>query len=76
MAHYLKDGTEVTEAQVRQAFADGCAVLVHENIDGGINTGLMLNGKHFDTRGECNSVWEESWTRTPATAQEALQAAQ
>lgn len=76
MTHYLKDGTEVSEAQVKQAFANGLAVLVHHNIDGGINTGLMLDGKHFDTRGECYSVWEESWTTLPKTAKEALESAQ
>ena len=73
--HYLKDGTEVTEAQVKQAFTNGLAVLVHHHIDGCINTGLMLDGKHFDTRGECYSVWAESWTTPPKTEQEALEAA-
>ena len=76
MTHYLKDGAEVSEAQVKQAFANGLAVLVHHHIDGGINTGLMLDGKHFDTRGECYSMWDESWTTVPKTVQEALESAQ
>ncbi len=75
MSYYLQDGAEVTAEQIKAAFADGRAVLVHNNRENHSSTGLMLDGKHMDTRGQCYSVWDEVWTRTPETIQQALNAA-
>jgi len=75
MSYYLIDGTEVNAEQIKAAFAEGKAVLVHGHRDDRTSTGLMLDGEHFDTRGECHSVWEEAWTRTPENVQQALRAA-
>ena len=75
MAYYTQDGNEVSLDQIRAAFAEGKAVLVHGNRDGRSSTALMLDGKHRDTRGECCSVWDEVWTETPKTIHAALYAA-
>lgn len=73
--YILTNGTEVTAAQVKAAFEAGQAVIVHGRGNGGSTTGLALDGQHLDTRGQCHSMWEETWTRSPANAHEALQAA-
>lgn len=75
MSYALMDGTEVTAQQIREAYDAGKAVLVHGRRDGGSSTALKLDGEHIDTRGQCYSVWEEVWTRTPQTLREALDAA-
>lgn len=75
MRYYLFDGTEVAESDIRNAFESGKAVLVHGRAEGHSSTSLMLDGRHYDTRGECYSVWDEAWTRTPETLNEALRAA-
>jgi hypothetical protein len=75
MRYYLQNGDEVTADQIKAAFSEGKAVLVHGHLNGIISTSLMLDGEHFDARGECHSVWEEAWTRTPKNVQQALQAA-
>lgn len=75
MLYILQDGQEVTAAQIKAAFAANMAVLVHSNGDGHSVTGLMLDGVRRDTRGQCYSIWDEVWTSTPATVQEALNAA-
>lgn len=73
--YYLQNGDEVTADQIKAAFAEGKAVLVHNNQDNHSSTGLMLDGKHMDTRGQCHSVWDEVWTRKAETIQQALNAA-
>lgn len=70
----LHDGTQTTAEQVKTAFLDGLAVLVHGRADGGTATGLMLDGRHIDTRGECYSMWEEVWTTTPSSIKDCLKA--
>lgn len=75
MAYYLQNGDEVTADQINTAFSAGKAVLIHNHRESGIATGLMLDGKHLDTRGECYSVWDEVWTHVPDTVKDALSAA-
>lgn len=73
--YLLIDGSEVTQEQIKLAFESGNAVLVHGRADGKTTTGLKLDGEHFDTRGECYSAWEETWTREPKTIQDCYRAA-
>ena len=73
--YILNDGMTVTEEQIKPAFDHGNAVIRHGHGDNCTSTGLLLDGKHFDTRNECHSMWEEMWTRTPSTLKEALDAA-
>jgi hypothetical protein len=73
--YILRDGTEVTADQIKQAFANGKAVLVHGRAENHTSTDLMLNGEHFDNRGQCYSMWEETWTAAPQSLQQCLQAA-
>ena len=73
--YLLNDGTEVTADQIKAAFAAGKAVLVHGRAEMHSTTGLMLDGEHYDTRGQCHSMWDEAWTREPETVQQCLQAA-
>lgn len=75
MIYVLQNGDEVTAEQIKMAFAEGKAVLVHSNRENHTSTGLMLDGKHIDTRGQCYSMWDEVWTRTPETVEDALEAA-
>lgn len=63
--YLLRDGTAVTKDEIEEAFNAGLAVLCHGRGEGKTTTGLMLDGNHYDTRGQCFSVWEEAWTRTP-----------
>ena len=48
--YLLNDGTEVTAQQIKDAFNNGNAVLIHGRGNGKTTTGLMLDGNHFDTR--------------------------
>ena len=73
--YILRDGTTVTKQQIRNAFLVGDAVLVHSRGVGRTDTDLMLDGRHFDSRGECAAMYEEAWTAKPATLREALAAA-
>lgn len=73
--YLLNDGTEVSATQIKAAFAEGKAVLIHGRADHHSTTGLMLDGNHFDTRGQCYSMWDEAWTRKPDDVQQCLQAA-
>lgn len=75
MTYYLHNGDEVTAEQIKEAVAKDKAVLVHANRESGICTGLMLDGEHIDTRGECYSVWDEVWSRAPDSIKDALNAA-
>ena len=43
--------------------------------DGQISTGLRIDGLQVDSRGECYSAWEETWTVAPKTLRQALDAA-
>lgn len=64
--YYTITGDEITLDQIREAFAADKALLVHGyKIDGGISTGLSLDGEERDTRGECYSAWDEVWTERP-----------
>ena len=71
----LNDGATVTTTQIQSALEAGQAVLVHWHGNGQTNTGLMLDGQHHDTRGACESVWDESWTTKPETLAQCLSAA-
>ena len=62
----LNDGTEVTMDQIKTAFTSGQAVIVH---------GWRGDGLQVDSRGECYSAWEETWTVAPKTLRQALDAA-
>ena len=73
--YILRDGTTVTADQIKQAFADGKAILIHSRGDSATVTSLSFDGAHFDTRGQCASMWEEAWTQEPETIQQALNAA-
>ena len=73
--YLLNDGTKVTAQQIKDAFNNGNAVLIHGRGNGKTTTGLMLDGNHFDTRGQCYSMWGEVWTRPPQKIQDALSAA-
>jgi hypothetical protein len=76
MDYILIDGTVVTRAQIEAAFVAGKARLVHGRRDNGTSTGLSLDGKDIDTRGECYNMWEEVWTGRPKSISQALSAAQ
>lgn len=71
----LIDGTPVTVLQILDAFENGQAVLVHGRGNWCITTALQINGQHHDTRGECYSSYEESWTDMPESLRECLDAA-
>jgi len=78
--YYTRDGEIVTREQIKQAFEAGKARLIQGYRDasqGGscVSTSLLLDGKDFDTRGDCESVWEESWTRKPETLRDCLEGA-
>jgi hypothetical protein len=71
----LKNGTEVTEAEIEAAFNEGRAVIIHVRREGNSKTGLLLDAVHFDTRGKCVHALDETWTSSPKTLEEALDAA-
>ena len=78
--YLTNDGQEITKEQIKKSFEAGKARLIHGYRDasqGGssVSTALMLDGEDFDTRDECESVWEENWTRKPETLKECLEAA-
>lgn len=68
--YLTQDGTEVTLAQIQQAFYEGRAVLAHGNAEGRTATSLRLDGLDADTRGACESVWDEVWTTAPKSIQQ------
>lgn len=74
--YMLANGDEATKEQIKQAYKDGRAVLRHHYGDGGTSTGLMLDGEHYDTRGQNVSMWNDTWTRTPKNLKECLEAAE
>ena len=73
--YILRDGTEVTIDQIHTAFAADMAVIVYNNADNHTASSLMLDGKQYDTRDECHSVWGEMWTATPTTVLQCYAAA-
>lgn len=73
--YVLRDATEVTIDQIREAFTSGQAVLVHNHADNHTATSLMLDGQECDTRGECYSMWEELWTTLPKSINQCCSAA-
>ena len=72
--YILRDGTYISKEEVKGAFEEGRAVLIYGGRFGSTATDLMLDGRHFDTRGECAAVYEEAWTTKPRTLREALNA--
>ena len=65
-----------SEDQIKAAFTSGQAVLVHGwRIDGQISAGLRIGGPQVDSRGECYSAWEETWTVAPKSLRQVLDAA-
>lgn len=75
MPYILQNGDEATKEQIQAAFSAGHAVIVHNHGDNHTKSGLMIDGKHMDTRGECYSVWDEVWTSRPQSIQECYQVA-
>lgn len=76
MPRYITiDGEEVTKEQIQQAFAAGKAVLCHYRVDSGNPAALAIDGRQYDTRGECYSMWEEGWTVRPDSIQQCYAAA-
>lgn len=73
--YILRDGTDTTLAEIQAAFARGEAVLCHSRGNHGTVTGLMLDGQHYDTRGQCVAMREEAWTTTPKSWRQAAAAA-
>ena len=74
--YVLNDGAEVTMDQIKTAFNAGRAVTVHGwRGDGRISASLRIDGLQVDSRGECYSAWEETWTVAPKTLRQALDAA-
>ncbi len=73
--YLLNDGTETTPEAIKAAFTAGNARLVHSHGDHHTKTGLLIDGVDRDTRGQCCSMWDEVWTRTPKDVHEALRAA-
>lgn len=71
----LRDGTEVTRNQIAEAITAGDARIVYYHESDRTGVSLMLDGKGYDTRGECDSVWEETWTAMPDNLEAALIAA-
>lgn len=71
----LHNGTEVTRDEIAAALQAGDARIIfyHEHDYTGVS--LMLDGKAFDTRGSCQSVWDEIWTGMPDHLEAALIAA-
>lgn len=63
---------EVSKEQIKEAFENGKAVLVHGRRENGSSTCLRLDGQHFDNRGECYSMWEEMWTTKPKSYMQCL----
>ena len=62
--YYLRDGTDVTKDEIEDAFNAGQAVLCYGRGEGLTTTSLMLDGQHYDTRGQCFNAWDEAWTQT------------
>lgn len=73
--YYLIDGTRVTREQIQSAYEAGTARLVHGHGDHCTTTGLQLDGRDIDTRGQCRRMAEETWTRVPEHLGAALLAA-
>lgn len=76
MAQYiLRDGTAVTPDQIKTAMQKDMAVIVYGRAENYTSESLMLDGKHYDTRNRCVSVWNEVWTAKPRNGKQALLAA-
>lgn len=73
--YLLQNGDEVMKEQIEEAFNCGDAVIIHTHGINKTNTGLMLDGEHIDTRGECYSVWDEVWSREPKSVSECIRLA-
>lgn len=73
--YVLRDGTYASKEEIKVAFEEGRAVLIHGWRFGCTTTDLMLDGRHFDTRGKCAAMYEEAWTAKPCILREALNAA-
>lgn len=70
------DGNPLSADSIRAAVAKGTARIVHQRAYSHTATnGLLIDGRDFDTRGQCAAMYEETWTRVPATVGEALKAA-
>ena len=75
MSYYTGNGDEVTLQQIRDAFAAGKARIVYGRGDGKTTQSLTFDGIDGDTRGECYSMWEETWTAIPKSVPDACRAA-
>lgn len=81
--YYTMAGDRVSPEEIRQAVRDGRAVIVWSHGNWYNSAGLRiyrtregaeLAETHFQTVGQCYSMWDETWTERP-TEQTALQAA-
>ena len=70
--YVLKDGTPTSYEQIKAAFEQGRAVLVHGRAENHTQTGLMIGIEPHDTRGQCQSMWDESWTTAPDSLRNAI----
>lgn len=70
--YILHDGSEATRDQIAAAFETGKAVIIHARADHRTVSSLSLDGQQWDTRGQCASMWDESWTETPGSLKQAL----
>lgn len=71
--HMLANSENVTVEQITQAYNAGMAVLRHHYSDGLVATELMLDGEHYDTRGQ--GLWDEAWATHPGSLKDCLDAA-
>ncbi len=80
---YLADGTEVDKDTIRQAVAQGRAVLRWSHRDGYNAASLLILDTvedanleaSRDTRGQCYSMWDEQWSGYPSSVGVAVRAA-
>jgi len=81
--YYDHRGEELTEEVIRKAVAAGLAVISRSHGDWRTMASLIIcedkeeaeRQASRDTRGECYSMWEESWCDYPKNAREALDVA-
>lgn len=73
MEYILNDGTYTTIESIKAAFLEGRAVLVHGYYHE--TPGLMIDGKHYDTRGTCEMMSGAQWTTKPGNVIDCVKAA-
>lgn len=74
MTYYTSQGDIVSADQIKAAVAKGTARIIYARAYNHTKESLSLDGKDFDTRGQCYQMLDEQWTAVP-TVKQALQAA-